>query len=544
MRCVGLVVLVAGLLVAAGREDHRPVRRLRGPGEPVAGTRLRRSIARSAPSRRFGLILPCASTAGIRICSIRISSASRGDGDDASVRSRSDGRARPAGGGPARGRRSRGHGGRRDRRRRTRCSSRSAPGRSASTSSTRTPLRAAVAGHDAVVNVTTKIPPLAQMAAIRARGTRTSGSAARPRPISSTPRSPRARPCSCRSRSRSSTASTATSGSTRLRRRWPTSTFSGAIEAAEANVARFRARGGRGVVLRFGRFYAPDSDQAVALDARGTARAWCSTSARGGSTTPDDRRRRRRGRGRRRARRAGRHVRHRRRRTVRLAREQTSALAAAVGRRRLCARTDVGRAEEGRATSRASQRVSNRRVPRGDRLATVVAERARGLPQDWSRGTAASSRRCPVGCGSCCGCSPSSAFGVGLQAEFFPRSFYDDFPFGRGWVAMDGRYNEHLIRDFGALNLALLRADARRDLRRARARSARIAAVSWLVYSVPHLVYHLRHLTMVMPGVDKVGIVVSLSLPIVAAIVMLFDRPHGARPRSIDAREPAPSRQT
>ena len=49
-----------------------------------------------------------------------------------------------------------------------------------------------------------------------------------------------------------------------------------------------------------------------------------------------------------------------------------------------------------------------------------------------------------------------SAFGVGVQAEFFPRSFYDDFPFGRGWVAMDGRYNEHLIRDFGALNLALL----------------------------------------------------------------------------------------
>jgi hypothetical protein len=44
------------------------------------------------------------------------------------------------------------------------------------------------------------------------------------------------------------------------------------------------------------------------------------------------------------------------------------------------------------------------------------------------------------------------------------------------------------------------------------------------VYSVPHLVYHLRHLTMVMPGADKVGIAVSLSIPVLAAIVMLFDR--------------------
>jgi hypothetical protein len=52
----------------------------------------------------------------------------------------------------------------------------------------------------------------------------------------------------------------------------------------------------------------------------------------------------------------------------------------------------------------------------------------------------------------------------------------------------------------------------------------RITAISWLVYSVPHLVYHLRHLSMPMPGVDKVGIAVSLSIPVVVAIVMLFDR--------------------
>src|SRR5262249_14994371 len=43
------------------------------------------------------------------------------------------------------------------------------------------------------------------------------------------------------------------------------SAFTEAMEAAEANVARFTEHGGRGVVLRFGRFYAPDSDQIGAI---------------------------------------------------------------------------------------------------------------------------------------------------------------------------------------------------------------------------------------------------------------------------------------
>ena len=43
---------------------------------------------------------------------------------------------------------------------------------------------------------------------------------------------------------------------------------------------------------------------------------------------------------------------------------------------------------------------------------------------------------------------------LGLWATFAPRSFYEDFPGGgRNWVAVDGPYNEHLVRDFGALNL-------------------------------------------------------------------------------------------
>jgi hypothetical protein len=45
---------------------------------------------------------------------------------------------------------------------------------------------------------------------------------------------------------------------------------------------------------------------------------------------------------------------------------------------------------------------------------------------------------------------------IGLWAGFAPRGFYENFPgAGRSWVAPDGPFNEHLVRDVGVLNLAL-----------------------------------------------------------------------------------------
>ena len=44
---------------------------------------------------------------------------------------------------------------------------------------------------------------------------------------------------------------------------------------------------------------------------------------------------------------------------------------------------------------------------------------------------------------------------TGLLARLNPQVFYDDFPFGRGWVAADGPFNEHLVTDFGAALLAI-----------------------------------------------------------------------------------------
>ena len=79
---------------------------------------------------------------------------------------------------------------------------------------------------------------------------------------------------------------------------------------------------------------------------------------------------------------------------------------------------------------------------------------------------------------------------LGVWALAAPRSFYDRFPGGgRAWVAVDGPYNEHLVRDVGALNLALLVLfiaaawTQGRDL-------VRVAAIAAIVWGLPHFVYH------------------------------------------------------
>lgn len=110
---------------------------------------------------------------------------------------------------------------------------------------------------------------------------------------------------------------------------------------------------------------------------------------------------------------------------------------------------------------------------------------------------------------------------VGVWATFAPRSFYDDFPGGdRSWVALDGPYNEHLVRDFGATNLAIgvLTIAALVWLTRVLVVTAGLA---WIAYGVPHLVYHLRHLDVYDTG-DQVANVVVLSLAPLAGAVVVY----------------------
>jgi hypothetical protein len=116
---------------------------------------------------------------------------------------------------------------------------------------------------------------------------------------------------------------------------------------------------------------------------------------------------------------------------------------------------------------------------------------------------------------------------IGGWAGLAPRSFYDDFPgFGAHWVSPDGPFNEHLVRDVGWLNLslALITLIAAWTLTRALVGAALGA---WLVYGIPHLVYHLNHLDMY-KGSDQILLTISLSFsPLVAAGLLVYGRRGG-----------------
>jgi hypothetical protein len=104
---------------------------------------------------------------------------------------------------------------------------------------------------------------------------------------------------------------------------------------------------------------------------------------------------------------------------------------------------------------------------------------------------------------------------IGLWALLAPGSFYDNFPgFGRSWVAIDGPFNEHLIRDVGALNLALavLYCAAWIELSRS---LVRVAGAAALVWGVPHALYHLFNTD----GLNAADLALSLSGLILLVVV-------------------------
>jgi hypothetical protein len=113
-----------------------------------------------------------------------------------------------------------------------------------------------------------------------------------------------------------------------------------------------------------------------------------------------------------------------------------------------------------------------------------------------------------------------SALALGLYALLAPTGFYTSFPLGRGWVAADGPFNEHLLRDFGGLNLALAAVTFAAFVTMSVA-MVRTAAIATLLFGVPHLLYHLAHLGMY-EAADQVGNVIGLGLPVLGAVVVLF----------------------
>lgn len=102
---------------------------------------------------------------------------------------------------------------------------------------------------------------------------------------------------------------------------------------------------------------------------------------------------------------------------------------------------------------------------------------------------------------------------VGGWATFAPHSFYTSFPgFGMHWIAADGPYNHHLASDVGAFFLAVGAVSAAalwlRD-----SLLGRVAGLAWVVFGIPHLIYHSFHKPEAMGGA-------SFTLSVIAALLL------------------------
>ncbi len=110
---------------------------------------------------------------------------------------------------------------------------------------------------------------------------------------------------------------------------------------------------------------------------------------------------------------------------------------------------------------------------------------------------------------------------VGIWALFAPESFFTTFPApGHPWVALLPPYNEHLVRDVGGLNLSftLLFTWTMISLER---RLIQVTLLAWLVYAIPHFIYHLNHLMHFSPF-DQVSQVAALGIVILLPIILLI----------------------
>lgn len=110
---------------------------------------------------------------------------------------------------------------------------------------------------------------------------------------------------------------------------------------------------------------------------------------------------------------------------------------------------------------------------------------------------------------------------VGLWAAAWPQGFYDAFPgLGRIWIAVDGPFNEHLIRDVGALYLALAAASVAATFSRT-SDAGRVVGVAWAVFGIPHLIYHATRFAGMSP-IDIAGNLLTLGGSLALGIVLML----------------------
>lgn len=115
---------------------------------------------------------------------------------------------------------------------------------------------------------------------------------------------------------------------------------------------------------------------------------------------------------------------------------------------------------------------------------------------------------------------------AGLVQLFAPKFFYDDFPTSATpWVSLLPPYNEHLMRDVGALTLAYVLVLATAAIW-PEPKLVRVALAANLVFTVPHFVFHATHLDHYPTG-SAIGQTVALGLGVLipAALLLVGMRP-------------------
>jgi hypothetical protein len=129
---------------------------------------------------------------------------------------------------------------------------------------------------------------------------------------------------------------------------------------------------------------------------------------------------------------------------------------------------------------------------------------------------------------------------LGAWAVLAPRSWFDDFPgLGLHWVSAIGPYNEHLASDVGAFFLAIggLQLFAAALLER---RLVQGALGALLVYSAPHLAYHLTELDVYSTRDVVLNLITLGSIVVVPLLMLVLTRegtqsamaaPAGPRPK-------------
>jgi hypothetical protein len=105
---------------------------------------------------------------------------------------------------------------------------------------------------------------------------------------------------------------------------------------------------------------------------------------------------------------------------------------------------------------------------------------------------------------------------VGLVATLAPRAFYDYVP----WVDLMPPYSEHLMRDYGAMNLSLalvfVVAVATMDRR-----AVRVALGAYLLFAIPHLIFHVTHLEHFTKAAS-VGQTTTLAIALLPAALLIL----------------------